>query len=103
MPTRCPPGRGQACPATDARHAARSGFLRPGAGATSLPGSHRPNVASSISSTRQRQILALLLGALSVLALASVATYQAPLPFAQPWTAPNACGPVGATLAFALV
>jgi DNA segregation ATPase FtsK/SpoIIIE, S-DNA-T family len=60
-------------------------------------------VASSISSTRQRQILALLLGAFSVLALASVATYQAPLPFARPWTAPNACGPVGATLAFALV
>jgi S-DNA-T family DNA segregation ATPase FtsK/SpoIIIE len=60
-------------------------------------------VASSISSTRQRQILALLLGAFGVLALASVATYQAPLPFARPWTAPNACGPVGATLAFALV
>jgi S-DNA-T family DNA segregation ATPase FtsK/SpoIIIE len=60
-------------------------------------------VASSISSTRQRQILALLLGALAVLALASVVTYQAPLPFARPWTAPNACGPVGATLAFVLV
>ena len=60
-------------------------------------------MASSISSTRQRQILALLLGAFAVLALASVATYQAPLPFARPWTAPNACGPVGATLAFALV
>jgi S-DNA-T family DNA segregation ATPase FtsK/SpoIIIE len=60
-------------------------------------------VASSISSTRQRQILAVLLGAFSVLTLASVATYQAPLPFARPWTAPNACGPVGATLAWTLV
>jgi DNA segregation ATPase FtsK/SpoIIIE, S-DNA-T family len=60
-------------------------------------------VASSISTRRQRQILALLLGAFSVLALASVVTYRAPLPFARPWSAPNACGPVGATLAFALV
>jgi len=60
-------------------------------------------VASSLSTTRQRQILALLLAALSVLTLASIATYQAPLPFAAPWSAPNACGPVGATLAFALV
>jgi hypothetical protein len=53
-------------------------------------------VASSISSTRQRQILALLLGAFAVLALASLATHRAPLPFARPWTSPNACGPVGA-------
>jgi S-DNA-T family DNA segregation ATPase FtsK/SpoIIIE len=60
-------------------------------------------VATPISLTRQRQILALLLGAFSVLALASIATYRAPLPFAAPWTAPNACGPVGATLAFAIV
>ena len=60
-------------------------------------------MATPISSTRQRQILALLLGAFSVLALASIATYRAPLPFAPPWSAPNACGPVGATLAFALV
>lgn len=56
-----------------------------------------------LSSTRQRQILALLLGAFAVLSLASVATYEAPLPFARPWTAPNACGPVGASLAWALV
>jgi S-DNA-T family DNA segregation ATPase FtsK/SpoIIIE len=60
-------------------------------------------VATSISTTRQRQILALLLGAFCVLALASIATYRAPLPFAAPWSAPNACGPVGATLAFVIV
>ncbi|MGH2650639.1 MAG: DNA translocase FtsK 4TM domain-containing protein, partial [Actinomycetota bacterium] len=60
-------------------------------------------MATPISLTRQRQILALLLGAFSILALASLATYRAPLPFAPPWTAPNACGPVGATLAFVLV
>jgi len=60
-------------------------------------------VAPAISTTRQRQILALLLAAFSVLTLASIATYRAPLPFAAPWSAPNACGPVGATLAFALV
>jgi len=60
-------------------------------------------VASSLSTTRQRQILALLLAAFSVLTLASIATYRTPLPFAAPWSAPNACGPVGATLAFAMV
>ncbi|HKQ58548.1 MAG TPA: DNA translocase FtsK 4TM domain-containing protein [Candidatus Eisenbacteria bacterium] len=60
-------------------------------------------MATPISSARQRQILALLLGAFSVLALASIATYRTPLPFAPPWSAPNACGPVGATLAFVLV
>lgn len=45
----------------------------------------------------------MLLGALAILTLASVATYQAPLPYAAPWSAPNACGPVGSALAFALV
>ena len=60
-------------------------------------------MATPISSTRQRQILALLLGAFSILTLASLATYRAPLPFAPPWSAPNACGPVGATLAYALM
>ncbi len=52
---------------------------------------------------RNRTILALLLGAFGLLTLASVASYQAPLPFAAPWSAPNACGPVGAVLAFTLV
>jgi S-DNA-T family DNA segregation ATPase FtsK/SpoIIIE len=60
-------------------------------------------VASTISARRQQQILALLLGALAILSLASVASYQSPLPYAAPWSAANACGPVGAALAFALV
>ncbi len=60
-------------------------------------------MASSISSARQRQILALLLAAFAGLALVSLATFEAPLPFAAPWTAANACGPVGATLAWGLV
>ena len=60
-------------------------------------------MTSSISDRRQRQILALLLGAFAVLSLASVATFGPPVPGAPPWTSPNACGPVGATLAFALV
>jgi S-DNA-T family DNA segregation ATPase FtsK/SpoIIIE len=62
-----------------------------------------PASASSISSRRQQQILALLLGALAVLTLASIVSYQAPLPYAAPWSAPNACGPVGSALAFGLV
>jgi DNA segregation ATPase FtsK/SpoIIIE, S-DNA-T family len=45
----------------------------------------------------------LLLGAFSVLGLASVSSYQAPLPYAAPWSSANVCGPVGAVLAFALV
>jgi len=60
-------------------------------------------VASTISSKRQRHILALLLGTLAVLTLMSVATFERPLPFAGPWTAANACGPVGSALAFGLV
>ncbi|HEY2955948.1 MAG TPA: DNA translocase FtsK 4TM domain-containing protein [Candidatus Eisenbacteria bacterium] len=60
-------------------------------------------MTSSISETRQRQILALLLGALAVLATTSLASFRAPAPGAVPWSAPNACGPAGATLAFALV
>jgi S-DNA-T family DNA segregation ATPase FtsK/SpoIIIE len=90
--------------AVGARHAGRPGQTRgPVPASSHHEGANRPIVASSISSTRQRQILALLLGAFAVLALASVATYRPPLPFARPWTAANACGPVGATLAFGLV
>jgi hypothetical protein len=59
-------------------------------------------VATSISSQRQRHILAVLLAAFSVLALASVASWEPPLPFAAPWTATNACGPVGAALGWGL-
>jgi S-DNA-T family DNA segregation ATPase FtsK/SpoIIIE len=60
-------------------------------------------VASTISDKRQRQILALVLGAFAVLSLASVSTYEGPLPGHGPWDSPNACGPVGSTLAFGLV
>jgi S-DNA-T family DNA segregation ATPase FtsK/SpoIIIE len=60
-------------------------------------------VSHSISENLQRQVLALLLGALAVLTLASVATFEMPLPGDPPWSTANACGPVGATLAFALV
>ncbi len=60
-------------------------------------------MASSISDKRRRQILALLLGAFAVLALASLSSFARPLPGAPPWGSANACGPVGATLAFLLV
>ncbi len=59
--------------------------------------------SNSISTRRQHQILGLLLGAFAVLSVASVATWEPALPGARPWRAPNACGPVGATLAFVLV
>jgi S-DNA-T family DNA segregation ATPase FtsK/SpoIIIE len=43
-----------------------------------------------------------LLAALAALSLTSLATFERPLPFAAPWSAPNACGPLGAALAFAV-
>jgi len=70
---------------------------------TSIKGSSANPVASAISSRRQRQILGVLLGAFALLLSVSLATYQPPLPYSAPWSAPNACGPVGAVLAFALV
>jgi S-DNA-T family DNA segregation ATPase FtsK/SpoIIIE len=60
-------------------------------------------VPSTLSTRRQRQVLALLLAAFAGLSLASLASYEAPLPFAAPWSAGNACGPVGSALAWALV
>jgi S-DNA-T family DNA segregation ATPase FtsK/SpoIIIE len=48
-------------------------------------------------------MLALALGAFAVLSLASVATFEAVLPGHPAWDSPNACGPVGAALAFGLV
>jgi len=48
-------------------------------------------------------MLALVLGAFAVLSLASLATYEPLLPGHGPWDSANACGPVGATLAFGLV
>jgi DNA segregation ATPase FtsK/SpoIIIE, S-DNA-T family len=76
---------------------ARGGVGRP----NDQEGSIR-SVASSISENRQRQILALLLGAFAVLSLASIATFEPPLPGLNAWTSKNACGPVGATLAYEL-
>ena len=65
--------------------------------------SPREPVAQSISDRRQRQMLALALGAFAVLSLASVATFESVLVGHPAWDSPNACGPVGATLAFGLV
>ncbi len=62
-----------------------------------------PVVNSSISARRQRQILAVLLAALSVLVVSSVSTLELPAPGASPWSTGNACGPVGAGIAYGLV
>ena len=48
-------------------------------------------------------MLAVLLGAFSVLCAASIATFRAPQADEAPWQALNACGPVGAALAYGLV
>ncbi len=58
--------------------------------------------SSSISSKRQRQIVAVLLGAFALLAAASVASFHRPAPDAAIWQSPNACGPVGAALSWVL-
>jgi S-DNA-T family DNA segregation ATPase FtsK/SpoIIIE len=62
-----------------------------------------PVASSTISNRRQQQILGVLLGAFAVLALISVATWRAPLVGQHLWKPANACGPVGALLASALV
>ena len=67
-----------------------------------MQGRHPPAVASSISEKRQRHILAVLLGAFAVLSAASLATFVMPEPGGRPWSTANACGPVGASLAFGL-
>ncbi len=56
--------------------------------------------SNTISAKRQRQLLVVLLGAFSLLAIASLATHHAAEPF---WSGDNACGPVGATIATGLV
>ena len=48
-------------------------------------------------------MLALLLGALAILTIVSLASYRAAAPGNPPWTAANACGPAGATLSFLLM
>jgi S-DNA-T family DNA segregation ATPase FtsK/SpoIIIE len=61
-----------------------------------------PTSASSLSAKRQRQIFAVLLAAFALLAAASVATFHRPVNGGAPWQSPNACGPAGAALAWAL-
>jgi S-DNA-T family DNA segregation ATPase FtsK/SpoIIIE len=56
----------------------------------------------AISIKRRRQILAVLLGAFALLSAASVATFHRPELDAEFWQSPNACGPVGAGLAWVL-
>jgi S-DNA-T family DNA segregation ATPase FtsK/SpoIIIE len=61
-----------------------------------------PSSSASLSAKRRRQILAVLLGAFALLAAASVATFHRPAADARFWQSPNACGPVGAGLAWML-
>ena len=58
--------------------------------------------SSSISIKRRRQIFAVLLSAFALLSAASVATFHRPGLDAEFWESPNACGPVGAGLAWVL-
>ena len=58
--------------------------------------------SSSISIKRRRQIFAVLLCAFALLSAASVATFHRPGLDAEFWESPNACGPVGAGLAWVL-
>ncbi|HET7224956.1 MAG TPA: DNA translocase FtsK [Candidatus Eisenbacteria bacterium] len=60
-----------------------------------------PRVAASTK--RQRLILGVLLTAFAGLSLASLASWQPHPAGVRPWAVPNACGPVGATLAQLLV
>lgn len=60
-------------------------------------------MASTLSQKRQRQILAVLLAAFAVLVAVSIATFSMPAPGESIWWTPNACGPAGAGLAYALV
>ena len=55
------------------------------------------------STKRQTLILALLLTAFAGLTFVSLVSWHRHVAGAGPWTAPNACGPVGATLAAVLV
>jgi S-DNA-T family DNA segregation ATPase FtsK/SpoIIIE len=59
--------------------------------------------SKTLSTGLQLKIVGLLLAAFGVLALMSVATWQAPLLGQSLWAPPNACGPVGAALATILV
>src|SRR5262249_45098164 len=61
-----------------------------------------PSSSSALSIKRRRQILSVLLGAFALLSAASVATFHRPPLDAPFWQGPNACGPVGAGLAWLL-
>jgi S-DNA-T family DNA segregation ATPase FtsK/SpoIIIE len=61
-----------------------------------------PSNSAAISAKRRRQIFAVLLGAFALLSAASVATFHRPGLDAEFWQSPNACGPVGAGLAWML-
>jgi len=56
-----------------------------------------------LSERRQRQVLGVLLVALTGLVAASLSSYRAPILGARPWAESNASGPVGAWLAHLLV
>src|SRR5437867_13232013 len=85
MAGHCPPGR-------------RANAFTSQAGST-----HPTHVATTLSTRRQQIILAFLLAAFAGLAFASLLSATQPSAAQRPWDAPNACGPVGATLAFGLV
>src|SRR5262245_13128835 len=61
-----------------------------------------PSTSKAISTKRRRQISAVLLGAFALLSSASVATFHRPGLDDEFWQSPNACGPVGAGLAWLL-
>src|SRR5438552_7359900 len=100
MPGRSPPGRRafrfpESGRGIGARLTCfRADDTRRRAAAGRSPGRRPTGIVASISENRQRQILALLLGAFAVLSLASVATFEAPLVGFGPWSTRNACGPV---------
>jgi len=56
-----------------------------------------------LSERRQRQVLGVLLVALTGLVAASLSSYRPPVLGARPWAETNASGPVGAWLAHLLV
>ena len=67
------------------------------------PGRLPHRVPRTISSRRQQYILAVLLAAFALLSAASVATFVLPRARDAAVGTPNACGPVGAVLAFGIV
>src|SRR5215831_20316676 len=98
--------------------ASRSTPSRPSRRPIWLPGAREPRVESQprprrrrrsmswlpqLSERRQRQVLGVLLVALTGLVAASLASYRPPVLGARPWAETNASGPVGAWLAHLVV